>query len=68
MPYKTNTDLPDNIRKNLPEHAQTIYRKAFNNAYEQYDNEQTAFTVAWAAVKHVYEKNKDGMWVEKNRK
>jgi cation transport regulator len=39
MPYTVNTDLPVSIRENLPEHAQDIYRKAFNNALEQYDDE-----------------------------
>lgn len=67
MPYETNQDLPSSITNHLPEHAQTIFRKAFNNAYDQYDSEELVFKVAWAAVKKVYEKNEVGMWVEKSR-
>ena len=65
MPYKTNDDLPANISQHLPDQAQTIFRKAFNSAYDEYDNEVTAFKVAWAAVKKVYEKAADGSWVKK---
>ena len=66
MPYTKNNDLPDAIKKHLPEHAQTIYRMAFNNAYEEYNDEKRAFKVAWAAVKKKYKKNEDGNWVEKD--
>ena len=33
MPYPTNADLPASVRAHLPEHAQDIYREAFNHAY-----------------------------------
>ncbi len=36
MPYDHNSDLPDNVRSNLPAHGQEIYRKAFNSAWDQY--------------------------------
>lgn len=66
MPYVTNADLSHKVGHRLPEHAQTIFRKAFNNAYEQYQgDEEVAFRVAWAAVKKKYEKNDDGVWVAK---
>lgn len=65
MPYNNNSDLPKNITAHLPEHAQSIFRKAFNNAHEQYKNEETAFKVAWAAVKKEYEKDMHGIWVKK---
>ena len=65
MPYKTNDDLPDNIKSHLPEHGQSIFRKVFNNAYKQYETEQQAFRVAWAAVKKEYEKNEQGVWVKR---
>jgi len=74
MPYKTNKNLPKNIRKNLPQGAQTIYRKAFNNAYKQYkttkkrkgksSREETAHKVAWNAVKKSYKKKND-RWVKR---
>ena len=76
MPYKTNKNLPDRIRKNLPQGAQTIFRKAFNNAEEQYKDpskrrgkasqEEVANKVAWSAVKKEYKKSKEDKWVRKD--
>ena len=65
MPYKTNSDLPDTVKDHLPEHAQTIFRKTFNSAHEQYGDDQQAFKVAWAAVKREYEKGAGDKWVKK---
>lgn len=72
MPYNSNEELPDNVRKNLPEHAQQIYRKAFNSAWDEYknpedrrgddDREEVSHKVAWAAVKKEYHKEGD-KWV-----
>ncbi|HZA65882.1 MAG TPA: ChaB family protein [Geminicoccaceae bacterium] len=69
MPYDRNAELPDSVRDNLPEHAQTIYREAFNSAFEEYKSardrrsdasrEETAHKVAWSAVKQKYEKRGD---------
>jgi cation transport regulator len=60
MPYRSNEDLPDAIRRHLPAHAQSIFREAFNHAWETYqakaDREGIARRVAWAAVKRSYEK------------
>ncbi|GIT97624.1 ChaB family protein [Sulfurovum sp. TSL1] len=74
MPYDTLDALPDSVKENLPKHAQEIYKEAFNSAWDEYadpqerygdaSREETAHKVAWAAVKHSYEK-KDGKWVEK---
>jgi cation transport regulator len=68
MPYKTNKSLPKRVKSNLPSGAQTIYRKAFNNAMKQYkdksDTEKRAHKVAWAAVKKEYMKKAD-KWVKK---
>jgi cation transport regulator len=51
MPYKRLTDLPDSIRDNLPKHAQEIYQAAYNNAWDQYDHDESrAHRVAWGAV------------------
>ena len=36
MPYRTNQDLPDGVKNNLPAHAQDIYRETFNNAWQEY--------------------------------
>ena len=60
MPYFTNSDLPAPVRGHLPEHAQDIYREAFNHAWQEYAEdprqEQIAHRVAWAAVKKAYVK------------
>ena len=68
-----SADLPKSVREALPRQAQTIYRKAFNNAWQEYGSrmkrrrgasrEETAHRVAWAAVKTSYEK-RGGRWAE----
>ncbi|MFP4324090.1 MAG: putative cation transport regulator ChaB [Anaerolineales bacterium] len=75
MPYNKRQELPDNVRDNLPKHAQEIYQAAFNNAWDQYadpedrrgdaSREETAHRVAWSAVKQEYEKA-DGQWQRKS--
>ena len=68
MPYATIDDLPLAVR-HLPRHAQEIFRAAFNAAWDSYaergptGQEETAFRVAWAAVKKRYRKSGD-TWVE----
>lgn len=60
MPYYTNDELPASVRNHLPEHAQAIYREAFNHAWDEYASdprrEEIAHRVAWAAVKKAYVK------------
>jgi cation transport regulator len=62
MPYASNADLPAPVRDHLPEHAQDIYRAAFNNAWARYadrgpaEHEEIAHRIAWAAVKRRYRK------------
>ena len=65
MPYSSNKDLPKKVSDVLPEHAQDIFRKAFNNAHKEYGNETDAFKVAWSAVEESYKKDKNGHWVQK---
>jgi cation transport regulator len=65
MPYASNEDLPPSVRKHLPDHAQDIYRSAFNHAWQTYaaaGREEIAHRVAWAAVKRRYQKVGD-RWV-----
>jgi len=74
MPYSKKSELPDSVKNNLPEHAQEIYKEAFNNAWDEYSDpdkrkggasrEEAAHKVAWAAVKKKYEK-KNGKWTKK---
>lgn len=75
MPYKSNKDLPERVTNHLPEHAQDIYREAYNNAWEQYKDpkkrrgsesqEEVAHKVAWAAVKTKYTQKND-KWIRKD--
>ena len=56
----------------LPPHAEEIFMKAFNSAYDEYKDsddrrgndsrEEVAFKVAWSAVKKTYEKGDDDKW------
>lgn len=72
MPYGKISELPDNVKNNVPKHAQEIYMEAYNSAWDQYDDpedrrddasrEETAHRVAWSAVKQKYEKGDDGKW------
>jgi cation transport regulator len=58
MPYLINEDLPPRVRTHLPEHAQDIYREAFNHAFAAHvgdpRQEEAAHRIAWAAVKRSY--------------
>jgi cation transport regulator len=66
MPYAVNADLPAPIRHALPEHAQDIFRAAFNHAFAAHEGdprqEEAAHRIAWAAVKRSYVKV-GGEWV-----
>ncbi|WP_251976012.1 ChaB family protein [Salinicola avicenniae] len=72
MPYANRDEIPDSARKVLPPHARTIYREAFNSAWETYKNpedrrgdssrEAVAHAVAWKAVEAKYAKGDDGQW------
>jgi cation transport regulator len=70
MPYETNADLPDTVKRHLPDHAQDIYRAAFNNAYADHTGEagreERAHRIAWAAVKRSYVKV-GSSWIAKSR-
>ncbi len=63
MPYASNSDLPSRVRGHVPEHAQSIYRAAFNHAYADHEGdprqEEAAHRIAWAAVKRIYVKQGD---------
>jgi cation transport regulator len=76
MPYHSLAELPDNVKNNLPKHAQEIYKEAYNSAWDQYKDpedrrgdasrEETAHKVAWNAVKQKYEKGDDDKWHRKD--
>jgi cation transport regulator ChaB len=50
-----NEDLPDTLKRS-PRKAREIYAKALDSAHEQYDSEEQAHRVAFAALKHSFEK------------
>ena len=52
MSYKTNWDLPVNVRDRLSEAAQSFYRIAFNSAMQWYGEETKAHQIAWSAVRN----------------
>ncbi|PKQ07659.1 MAG: cation transporter [Alphaproteobacteria bacterium HGW-Alphaproteobacteria-12] len=66
MPYARNADLPPAVRQSLPEHAQDIYRAAFNHAFAAHAGdprqEEAAHRIAWGAVKRSYVKA-GGKWM-----
>lgn len=70
MPYRTNRDLPTGVQSHLPDHAQDIYREAFNRAYRAHageaDRERRTHMIAWAAVKRSYVKEGE-TWVPRQK-
>jgi cation transport regulator len=68
MPYASNAALPASVREHLPEHAQDIYRAAFNQTFSAHAGdprqEEAAHRIAWAAVKSAYVKAGD-TWVRR---
>ncbi len=63
MPYDSRGELPDSVRDHLPDHAQDIYKEAFNSAFGQNDKDESrAHRVAWGAVKKKYHTGDDGDW------
>ena len=75
MPYSKIQELPNSVVGVLPEHAQEIFIAAYNHAWDEYadpakreggrGHEETAFAVAWGAVKQLYEKSDSGHWIKK---
>jgi cation transport regulator len=77
FPYKSTSELPEAVRHVLPGHAQEIFLKAANAAWEKYrdpkdrrdpkeSREEVAYKIAWAAVERVYMKDlKTSQWKEK---
>ncbi len=70
MPYRRNADLPPSVRDHLHEHAQDIFRAAFNNVWDESseeaedEREERAFRIGSAAVKRGYEK-RGARWTRK---
>ena len=59
------SELPSTLRRS-PKKAQRTFAKAHDSAAEEYGDERRANQVAWAAVKHSFEKVGD-RWAKKER-
>jgi cation transport regulator ChaB len=57
-------DLPSTLLRSA-ERVQRVYEEALKSAEKQYDSEERAQRTAWAAVKHVAEKQGDH-WEQKD--
>ncbi|BAB75792.1 ChaB family protein [Anabaena sp. FACHB-709] len=65
MPYQQISELPQEIREQLPEHAQQIFFAAFNAAQSDGLSEEGAVDVAWNSVRNEYKQDNDGQWQRK---
>ena len=70
MRYGSKSDLPPTMRDVLPERAQGLYLKAYNQAWDEYEDGQgylsrdgLAHQRGWAAVRHEYVQDQGtGKW------
>jgi cation transport regulator ChaB len=60
------SELPSTLRRSSAK-AQRTFAKAHDSALEEYGDEERAYRVGYAALKHSYEKVGD-RWVEKDHK
>ena len=75
MPYFSDNDLPDSVKRNLPKKAREIYRKVFNHYWDQHRDRSSlpsnVSRVAFAAkiacrIKQEYVKGKS-KWIKKRQ-
>jgi cation transport regulator ChaB len=75
MTYKNKEELPEYMRKSMPDEAQEIYIEVYNRSWENYDEdaalgqqsqEAQAHRDGWNAVKQEYVHDEDkGIWYRK---
>jgi len=67
MPYQTNDDLPEAVRRVLPsDKARSIWRRVFNDGMDRGYQEGRAFGAAYAAIESAgYKKGEDGVYIKK---
>ncbi|WP_414756506.1 ChaB family protein [Anabaena sp. CCY 9910] len=65
MPYQQISELPQDIREKLPEHAQQIFFAAFNAAQSDGLSEEGSADVAWNSVRNEYKQGNNGQWQRK---
>jgi cation transport regulator ChaB len=63
MPREDKTEIPSTIQRS-DKHAQQIWEKAHDSAVETYGEGGRAHRVAYAALKHEYEKKGDKLGQE----
>src|SRR5204863_9072011 len=66
MPREDKTEIPSTIQRS-DKHAQAIWTKTHDSAVKTYGEGERANRVAYAALKHEYEKKGD-KWVRKAEK
>ncbi len=58
MHFQDKKDLPEHIKRSLPEDIQELYKNTYNDAFDDYENDILAHKVAWASVEQAYPKDK----------
>jgi cation transport regulator len=66
MPWKTNSDLPDSVKSNLPSEAQSQFREVANSVLSSGGSEESAMRQAWGVVKRKWKKGTNGKWIKKS--
>ncbi len=65
MPYNTNRELPDWVKRNFPDGVQSAFRKAFNAALKQYKGDEgKAMAVAISVLKKMGWVKRDDKWIK----
>jgi cation transport regulator len=62
MAYNSIEELSQEIKEQMPQHAQQIFVAAFNAAQEDGMSEEGAREVAWNSVKNQFRQESDGKW------
>lgn len=74
MRYQNKSELPETLQLTLPEEAQDVYIRAFNDATREetptpggeLSQDAAAHSVAWQAVEREFERSAhDGKWYRK---
>lgn len=72
MLYRSELELPRDVRDVLPSAALEMYRRTFNQTWRvtrasnERDRDLAAHAAAWRYVKQGYIKNSDGEWVRRD--
>jgi len=73
--YEKKVDLPETLRKVLPDRAQEVYLEGYRRGWEMYnpdttdelDQQSSAHRQGWAAVREEFRKNEEtGEWIPKD--